>query len=65
MSGKEDLYMRKTLTLSVQTEEYLTELREIYKIETSATRVTDGWIVNVAVKELYEKKKKELENTDQ
>ena len=51
--------MRKTLTLSVQTEEYLTDLKEIYKVETSATRVTDGWIVNVSVKELYEKKEKE------
>ena len=53
--------MRKTLTLSLQTEEYLTALKEIYKVETSATRVTDGWIVNVAVKELYEKKEKEKE----
>lgn len=48
--------MRKTLTLSQQTEEYLTALKTVYMKETGATRVTDGWIVNQAVTELYNKK---------
>lgn len=50
---------RKTYSISLQTEEYLTTLKEIYKEELSATRVNEGWIVNVAVKELYDKKEKE------
>lgn len=48
--------MRKTLTLSQQTEDYLVELKKVYMKETGATRVTDGWIVNQAVTELYNKK---------
>lgn len=53
--------MRKTLTLSLSTEEYLVYLKEVYRAETSASRVTDGWVINIAVKELYEKKRKENE----
>lgn len=53
--------MRKTLTLSQQTEEYLTYLKAVYAEELSASRVTDGWVANVAIKLLYEQKQKEIE----
>lgn len=53
--------MRKTLTLSAETEERLAELKAIF-FEEFGARVTEGWLVNVAIKKLYDEKKKEKKN---
>lgn len=57
--------MRKNITLSIKTEEQIQELQVIFSKRFQGSRVMQSWIISQAVEQLYEKTKKEEENTAQ
>ncbi len=53
--------MRKSITLSQRSEEILKELRLLYlQRMPEAKRITDGWLCNHALEELYNREKESI-----